>query len=284
MKNLLTSLLLLTLPLSVIAEKAKEANQWRSVSAENAVVMELSTGKVVIELAPEFSPNHVIRYTQLVKQGFYDGESFYRVIDGFVAQAGPQDGSPKDKSVTKLNIEETITTGKDWSYTLVQENDLFAPQVGFKNGFAVGHSPQEKQAWLLHCPGVIAMARESSPNTATSHFYITNGQAPRYLDKIMTVFGRVVYGMEHVQAIQRTSVIDGDTPIDKSRYSKMLSVKMMADLPEKQQIKLEIQNTDSATYKQSLISRKKRENAFFYKKPPPVLDICQTPVKTRLVK
>ena len=128
------------------------------------------------------------------------------------------------------------------------------------------------------------MARGNEPDSGTSHFYIVNGQAPRYLDRIMTVFGRVVYGMNNVQAITRTSVIEGETPVEKKDYTSMISMQMMSDVPKEQQILLQVQNTEHSAYSEMIVKRKKRENAFFYKKPPPILDVCQTPVKTRFAK
>ncbi|GLX78356.1 peptidyl-prolyl cis-trans isomerase [Thalassotalea insulae] len=259
-------------------------SQWRKLDPENTVLMTLPQGKVVIELAPQFAPNHVKQFKTLVKKGFYDGEKFYRVIDGFVAQGGPEDASEKDKSVAPLKIEGDFAVDNKWSFTLVQNNDLFAPQTGFKDGFALGYSPKEQKAWLLHCPGVIAMARENEPDTATSHFYIPNGQAPRYLDRIMTVFGRVVYGMNHVQSITRTSVIEGATEVDKKDYTPMVKVQLMTDVPVAQRLNLEVKNTEHPTYAEKLAERKQRDHTFFYKKPPQVLDICQTPVGVRIAQ
>lgn len=268
----------------VQATDSVNQEEWRQLSAENVVVMTLPHGNVYIELAPQFSPKHAERFKSLVQSGYYDGEKFYRVIDGFVAQAGPQDGSDKDKQVKALTMEDEFSVTDQFSYTLVQKNDMFAPQTGFKDGFALGHSPDEKKAWMLHCPGVIAMARGTEPDTGSSHFYITNGQAPRYLDRIMAVFGRVVHGMNHVQAIQRTAGIEGQDKIEAATFTPMVKVRMMSDLPKAEQIQLQVQNTDSQAYIKSLEERRNRSSAFFYKKPKPVLDICQTPVNTRIVK
>ena len=90
---------------------------WRPVSINNSVLLTLPHGKVVIELAPQFAPQHVAQFRQLTQQGFYNGTKFYRVIDGFVAQAGPVDGSDKDKSVPVLAIEGQFSTAKNWSFT-----------------------------------------------------------------------------------------------------------------------------------------------------------------------
>jgi peptidylprolyl isomerase len=128
------------------------------------------------------------------------------------------------------------------------------------------------------------MARGNEADTASSHFYITNGQAPRYLDRIMTVFGRVVYGMNHVQAITRTSAIKGDTAVDSKDHTPILAMQVMSDVPELERIHIEVKNTEHPAYSEMLAKRKKRPNAFFFKKPPPVLDICQTPVLSRIAK
>lgn len=261
-----------------------EQSEWRTLNPEHTVLLTLPHGKVVIELAPQFAPTHVAQFIKLVKAGHYDGNKFYRVIDGFVAQGGPEDGGPKDKGVPLLTLEGDWPTDKSWQFTQVQDNDLFAEKTGFKDGFPLGHNPSESKAWLLHCPGIIAMARENKPDTATSHFYITNGQATRYLDRIMSVFGRVVYGMNHVQAITRTAVIEGEAPISSSEYTSMTKMQMMSELSKDQQIHLEIENTEHPAFAQKLADRRARKNAFFFKKPPPVLDICQTPVLTRMKK
>jgi peptidylprolyl isomerase len=266
------------------AESTSIDNEWRALDANKTVLLTLPHGKVVIELAPQFSPKHVEQFIKLTKSGHYDGNKFYRVIDGFVAQGGPEDGSRKDKLVPLLKMEGDFSTNENWQFTKIQDNDLFAEQTGFKDGFALAHNPSEKKAWLTHCPGIIAMARGNEPDSASSHFYIVNGQATRYLDRIMTVFGRVVYGMNNVQAITRTSVIEGDTPVTKKDHTPMISMQMMSDVPKEQQIRIEVKNTEHLKFSEMITKRKKRENAFFYKKPPPVLDICQTPVLSRIVK
>ena len=281
--NLILAISTLLVVFGAFADTKESDNEWRTLDADKTVLLTLPHGKVVIELAPQFSPKHAEQFIKLTKSGHYDGNNFYRVIDGFVAQGGPEDGSPADKSVPILKMEGDFTTDKNWQFTKIQNNDLFAEQTGFKDGFSLAHNPSEKKAWLTHCPGVIAMARGNDADSGTSHFYIVNGQATRYLDRIMTIFGRVVYGMNHVQAITRTSVIEGDKPVAEKDYTTMTSMKMMSDVPKEQQILLAVKNTEHPAFSQMIEKQKKRENAFFYKKPPPVLDICQTPVKSRIV-
>ncbi|KGJ96817.1 peptidylprolyl isomerase [Colwellia psychrerythraea] len=263
-------------------------SMWRKLPLNNTVLLTLPHGKVVIELAPQFSPKNTAQFSKLTQQGFYDGTKFYRVIDGFVAQAGPKDGSKKDLSVPILAMEADFKVAKDWAYTPVQQQGLFAQQTGFKDGFAIayqqGKSPNSGKAWLTHCPGTIAMARNNAADSASSHFYIVIGQAPRYLDRIMTIYGRVVHGMQHVQAIQRTAVIEGEYAVDHRDFTEIVSMQLMSDVAKAEQIHIEVENTESKAFAERLVKRRNRDSAFFYNKPPPVLDVCQIPIRSRIVK
>jgi len=287
MKASLKSILTLT-TLFFISACGADDSTWRQLELNNTVLLTLPHGKVVIELAPQFSPKHVKQFSELTKKGFYDGTKFYRVIDGFVAQAGPKDGSEKDKSVPLLAMESPWETDKNWSFTSVQTQDLFAQQTGFKDSFAIAYQAGEKQnagkAWLTHCPGTLAMARGNEADSASSHFYFVIGQAPRYLDDIMTIFGRVVYGMQHVQAIQRTEVVEGEYAVDHRDFTEIIKMQLMSDVVKAKQIHIEVENTESSAFAERLVKRRAREGDFFYKKPPPVLDVCQIPIRSRIVK
>ncbi len=274
---------LLTLLVSSTAF-ADAPDKWRILDNNNLVLMTLPYGQVVIELAPQFSPKHVTQFRALVKKGVYNGNKFYRVIDGFVAQVGPSEKSAADNDISPLKLEGDWDINEQWQMTLVQAPDLFAEQTGFIDGFALAANPSEKKAWLAHCPGMVAMARGNSADSATSHFYINNGQAPRYLDRIMTIFGRVVYGMHHVQAIQRTQMPEGDESVAESALTSLVTMQLMSELPIDQQWQLAVENTESPEFVDKLVKRKHREHAFFFKKPPPVLDICQVPVGTKIIK
>ena len=255
--------------------------QWRSLDPDNTVLMTLPQGKVVIELAPQFAPKHVAQFKELIGKGFYDGNKFYRVIEGFVAQAGPPPSVP---TVDQLGMEGEWETDKNWSFTKVEDKDMFAEQTGFKDGFAIGHNPSEEAAWLTHCPGVIAMARGDRPSSASSHFYFPIGQAPRYLDRIMSVFGRVVYGMEHIQSLQRTQVVEGDKRIHPDLHVAITSMQLMKDVAKAERLVVEVEVTEGAAFIERMDKRRKRPSRFFYKKPPPVLDVCQVPIKSRLIR
>jgi peptidylprolyl isomerase len=135
-----------------------------ALADENTVVMETSQGKVTIQLRPDLAPKHVEQIKSLVKQGFYDGIVFHRVIDGFMAQTGDPTG-----------------TGSGGS-------DLPDLPAEFTNTKFVR--------------GVIGMARTSDPNSANSQFFIMFDASPN-LDGEYTVIGEVTEGMETVDKLKK---------------------------------------------------------------------------------
>ncbi|MBW2713690.1 MAG: peptidylprolyl isomerase, partial [Deltaproteobacteria bacterium] len=199
-----------------VSASAKDGLIWNTLDPENTVYLQLQEGTVVIELNPVFAPKTVKRFKELLEEQFYRGMSFYRVIDGFVAQGGDEsdiDGSQVTKTL-KAEFEinwplkpKDKEEAKDWvpmSWTPVQTDDMFAPYTGFIDGFPAARDEKKAgKAWLTHCPGSIAMARNDGPNSGSTDFYIVIGQAPRYLDRNLTIFGRVVWGMDVVQRIKR---------------------------------------------------------------------------------
>jgi Peptidyl-prolyl cis-trans isomerase (rotamase) - cyclophilin family len=132
---------------------------------ENVLLLDLSDGgRVAIRLMPQWAPHHVERIKQLTQQGFYDGVIFHRVIDGFMAQTGDPTG-----------------TGQGGSQLPDLEAEFNA---------------------MPHLRGTVSMARTNEPNSANSQFFIVF--YPRFaLDRKYTVFGRVISGMEYVDAIER---------------------------------------------------------------------------------
>ncbi|RAU22729.1 peptidylprolyl isomerase [Paramagnetospirillum kuznetsovii] len=135
----------------------------QAASPEDTWVLELSSGKVVIEFRPDLAPKHVERIKELTRKGFYDGTPFHRVIDGFMAQGGDPTGTGTGGSGTKIRAE---FTGEPF------------------------------------VRGVVGMARSASPDSADSQFFIMLGSAPS-LDGKYTAFGRVVEGMELVDRIKK---------------------------------------------------------------------------------
>ena len=256
---------------------------WRTVDPARTAVMRLPGGEVIIELNPDFAPATVAQFKRLVGEGFYDGLGFYRVVDGFVAQGGDgsdMGGEPNGEPLLPAEFERAWSDSL--SFVSAQKPDMFAPETGFIDGFAAARDRESGKVWLTHCPGVVAMARNNEPDTGSTDFYIVIGQAPRYLDRNLTIFGRVVSGMDVVHGVIRGPVEtngmiaagDPRTPIEK--------ITLADDLPADDHKVVQVSDTTSDEFAEVLRSRKKRGLPFFHHKPPEVLDICQIPVATRL--
>ena len=152
---------------------------------ENTIFMDLEHGRVVIELLPDVAPQHVARIKELARAGFYDGIVFHRVIPGFMAQTGDPTG-----------------TGRGGS----EKPDLPAEFSSL---------PFER--------GTVGMARTANPNSANSQFFITYADAP-HLNGDYTVWGRVVDGMRHVDAVAA-----GEPPSDPTA---IVTMRVAADVAE----------------------------------------------------
>ncbi len=252
-------------------------DEWRLTDPDNTVVLDLDTGAVIIELSPDFAPATVTQFKRLLRGQFYDGLSFYRVIDGFVAQGGDASDIGEDSDEPTIRAEFERNWSDNLHFTSAQKPDLFAPESGFINGFAVARDPEAGKVWLTHCPGVVAMARGNDADSSRTDFYIVIGQSPRYLDRNLTVFGRVVLGMEHVQSIRRGPLSAGGIIDDPENRSIIRSARLAADLPLDERPQVQVRNSNSAEFAAMLEARRHREAEFFHHTPPAVLDVCQVP-------
>ena len=268
------------------------ADAWRDVDPNNLVLIDTRYGEVAVELAPEFAPRHVERTRALIRAHFYDGMSFYRVIDGFVAQGGIGEGTastkdhPKEATALKqwpaLKAEFERPAGGDLTFAPLGNADLFAPEVGYVNGFPVGRDPKTKTMWLLHCPGTYAFARDNDDNSATTEFYIVIGQAPRRLDRNLTAFGRVLEGMQYVQKLERGDPkVESGVIQDTSKRDPIVRVRLAADLPENERPKFQVMRTESAWFAKEKLQRKNPAPEFYHHTVPDVLDICGLPAPVR---
>jgi peptidylprolyl isomerase len=141
------------------------AGSGAAAGPEDTLYLDLKDGRVVIEMRPDLAPRHVARIKELVRQGFYDGLVFHRVIPGFMAQTGDPKGTGGGGSGKRLAAE-------------------FSAQ--------------------RHVRGTVSMARSNDPNSADSQFFIVYGPSP-WLNGKYTVWGRVVEGMEFVDKIKAGS-------------------------------------------------------------------------------
>ncbi|NOT38957.1 MAG: peptidylprolyl isomerase [Alphaproteobacteria bacterium] len=259
-----------------------QADEWREVDPENLAVMDLEYGRVLIELAPDLAPKHAERFRALVRAKFYDDKSFYRVIDGFVAQGGIGEGD--DKKLPEwpaLTAEFDQKINGKTPFVPLGSPDLFAKEVGHLDGFPVGRDWDEARMWMLHCPGTVAMARDTDPNTGGTEFYIPIGQAPRRLDRNLTAFGRVLEGMQYVQKLNRGDPkVDSGVIKDEPKRDSIERVRMAADMSASDRPRIEVMDTTSKEFA-AFKAQRRNPAPDFYKRVAKNLDICafNVPVK-----
>ncbi|MBL8783029.1 MAG: peptidylprolyl isomerase [Alphaproteobacteria bacterium] len=249
--------------------------EWREVEPENLVVMDVSYGRILLELAPAFAPKHAERFRALVRAKFYDGQSFYRVIDGFVAQGGIGEGDDKKTPEwPALQAEFDRPIDDDLTFTQLGSPDLFAREVGHVDGFPVGRDWDEGRTWILHCPGTLAMARDNDPNTGSTEFYVPIGHGPRRLDRNLTAFGRVLDGMQYLQKLNRGDPkVESGVIQDASKRDAIVRVQIAADMPVGERPRIQVVDTASKGFAEFKAQRR-NPAPDFYKKVSPNLDIC----------
>ena len=231
-----------------ILERAPDA-VWTPVPAGNLLVMDLPSGRMLIEMRPDLAPGHVERIRTLTRAGFYDGLVFHRVIDGFMAQGGDPTATGQGGSdLPDLQGEFAQDRGAIAAYTPVGRDDR-AAEIGFLGSVPVGtQAPTLADfldgptvaLWGLHCPGVLSMARAGDPNSANSQFFVMFGDNRDGLDQRYTAWGRVVDGREETRRISRGEPPERPTPIVRARIA--------ADMPPDERPRVEVLDPASESF------------------------------------
>ena len=269
---------------------ASSPSEWRTPAPDNLVYMQLPQGRVVIELAPDFSPLHTANIRTLVREHYFDGLAIVRVQDNFVTQWDDPNGDdggdkakmhPLGKAKAKLPPEFTRPIDPKLPWTPLPDGDVFAPQVGFSEGFPVARDPASGREWLVQCYGMVGVARDVPPDSGNgSALYAIIGQAPRRLDHNLAVAGRVLQGMHYLSALPR-----GTGPMGfytkASQRTPILSMRLAADLPPSQREKIQVLRTSSPTFAAMIDAARHGHNAFY---PTPVgkLGICDIHAPVRV--
>jgi peptidylprolyl isomerase len=271
----------------LIAQSKPE--EWRTPDPANLLYMQLPQGRVVIELAADFTPLHAANIRTLVREHYFDGLAIIRVQDNFVTQWGdPNDDDDGDKSKIKplgnakrtLPPEYTRAIDPKLPWTPLPDGDVYAPQVGFSEGFPAARDPSSGREWLVHCYGMVGVARDVAPDSGNgSSLYVAIGQAPRQIDRNLAIAGRVLEGMPYLSALPR-----GTGPLgfytQAAQRVPILSVKLAADVPPAEREKLQVLRTDSATFA-AIIEAKRNRHDTFYTLPAGKIDVCNIDVPVR---
>jgi len=285
------------LALPAIAENAKKSPtpkellakstpaEWRTPDPQNLVYMDLPQGRVIIELAQDWSPQHAANIRTLIREHYFDGTQIIRVQDNFVTQWGDPDGDDKKKAKSLGTAKETLPPeftrkgGKAYPFTKLPDGDVYAAEVGFSDGFPVARD-SKGEAWIAHCYGTVGVARDTGAETGNgSSLYAIIGQAPRNLDRNLAVAGKVIKGMEILSAYPRGGEPMGFYDKPDQRVT-IKSVRLAADVPEAERTPIQVLRTDSATFT-AVIEAKRNRHDDFYTRPAGKIDLCNISVPVR---
>jgi peptidylprolyl isomerase len=244
------------------ADLNSAADSWRIVDPENALVIDTTKGRIIVEFAPEIAPNHVVRIKELARSGFYNGIIFHRVIDNFMAQTGDPTGTGEGDS-DKPNVDGEFNFRRGADFPFAPAVSRSGVNLGWVNtipvtsqaDFLMARTVDRKvTAWGNFCPGVAGMARSSELNSANSQFFLMRGAYPS-LDRNYTVWGRVVIGLDIVRSIQL-----GEPPTNPDR---MVRVAVLADLPAAERPRVRVQRVDGPAFQQRLATAMATDGATF---------------------
>jgi len=260
---------------------ASSPADWRPLDPDNTLYVELPRGRVVIELAPGFAPLHVANIKALTRARYFDGLSILRVQDNYVAQWGdPDNRHPLPPGMDKTAPEFDSPLPAPIPFTRLPDGDVYAPEVGFSDGFPTARAPALHRTWLAHCYAMVGVGRDLDVQSGSgAELYVVIGHAPRHLDRNVALVGRVMKGMELLSSLPRGS---GDLGFyTKSEApTPIKSIRIAADLPESQRSPLEVIRTGSPTFVALIESRRNRPEDFF-KVQAGHIDVCNVPIAVR---
>jgi peptidylprolyl isomerase len=232
-------------PAAPLVPLAPTAADWRPVDAANTLMIETNKGLIFVELYPTVAPAAVERLKKLTRARFYDGLTFFRVIDDFMAQTGdPKNTGTGQSGEPNLPPEFTFRLGPAAGFTAIDRPP--GAEGGFIGALPVASQPAamaaltadgKVQAYGVFCAGVLGMARADPPDSANSQFFLMR-QEHLNLSQQYTPAGRVVAGEGVVRSIKV-----GEPPAPPQ--DAMLRVQVLADLPEATRPKVRVIDTKS---------------------------------------
>ncbi len=265
---------------------AAAQTDWRALDPDNTLYLELEKGRVVIELAPTFAPAHVENIRILARQGYWDGLAIVRVQENYVVQWADPDADNEQtrrslgRAETKLPAEFSRAAA-GLAFTALPDGDVYAPEVGWSNGFPAARESARGEAWLAHCYGTVGAGRDLAADSSNgSQLYIVIGHAPRHLDRNITSVGRVVQGMELLTTLPRGTGNLGFYEHAEQRVP-IRSLRLASELPEAERLPLQVLRTDTETFAQLVEARRNRHEDWFIE-PVGKVELCNVPLPVRL--
>lgn len=263
-----------------------KASDWRRLDPQNTLYLDLASGRVVIELSPWFAPAHVANVKALARQKYFDGLAILRAQENYVVQWGdpqaeqPERARPITGAAKTLPAEFDRPWQREVPFTRLPDGDVYAREVGFTDGFPVARDRGSRRMWLVHTYGMVGAGRDVSPDSGGgAELYAVIGQAPRQLDRNVTLFGRVVQGMELLTTLPRGTAALGFYEKPEQRVP-IRSLRVAADVPQAERTDLEVLRTDTPLFQALVESRRNRPEPWFHRQAGRI-DVSNVPLPVR---
>lgn len=256
------------------------AGDWRTVDQNNLLYMQLPSGRVIIELAADYTPLHTANIRALARAHYWDGAQIVRSQENYVVQWGRDENDPKPMGeATPTLAPEFDIARADVQITRLPDPDSYAREVGFAHGFPVASNG--RRTWMAHCTGMVGAGRgDTAESGSGAELYVVIGHAPRHLDRNIATVGRVLQGMELLSTMPRGTGPLGfyETPAERTTIT---SVRLGSELPASVRVNLEALRTDSATFRDVIESRRFRRESWFLD-PVGHINLCNVPLPVRV--
>lgn len=265
--------------LSEILEQSP-ASDWRAVDQNNLLYMQLPAGRVIIELAADYTPLHTTNIQALARAHYWDGAAIVRSQENYVVQWGRDEADPKPTGEATTTLAPEFDRARSGvQITRLPDPDSYAREVGFASGFPVASNGS--RTWMAHCPGMVGAGRGDTADSGSgAELYVVIGHAPRHLDRNIATVGRVLQGMELLSTMPRGTGPLGfyETPAERTTIQ---SVRLGSELPASERVNIEALRTDSATFRDVIESRRFRRESWFLD-PVGRINLCNVPLPVRV--
>lgn len=256
------------------------ASDWRTVDQSNLLYMQLPAGRVIIELAADYTPLHTTNIQALARAHYWDGAQIVRSQENYVVQWGRDEADPRPTGAATTTLAPEFDRARAGvQITRLPDPDSYAREVGFASGFPVASNGS--RTWMAHCYGMVGAGRgDTAESGSGAELYVVIGHAPRHLDRNIATVGRVLQGMELLSTMPRGTGALGfyETPGERTTIT---SVRLGSELPASERVNLEALRTDSATFRDVIESRRFRRESWFLD-PVGHINVCNVPLPVRV--
>jgi len=250
-------------PAAPAAPAKPAAADWRTPNPDDVLVIDTNKGRIIVEMVPEVAPEFTERVRDLAREHFYDGQTFFRVIEDFMDQTGdPQNTGMGGSDKPDVKAEFQFRRSSETAFVLAKDD--VQVETGFIKSLPVSTQPimlapmtkdGKVSGYARYCPGVAGAARGEEPNSANSQFFLMRAAFPK-LERNYTAFGRVIAGQDVV-----TQIKTGEPVPDPQ--DKMITLRVLSDMPEKDRPKIRVIDPAGKWFKAEIVRAQAAAGANF---------------------